>query len=133
LICDEHFPLRATDRLWEDLRIEPEDWVDYLLPEVAGRIEARLLPLRGAGRLILTSRLTRLECRVKPFRSADAGLPKQKIRPRARREGSVPGSALWRDWRKYRDRSEREGIVVPSRCEQVVQYHGGEARHSAES
>jgi predicted nucleic acid-binding protein len=37
-------------------------------------IEARLLPLRGAVRFILTSRLTRLECRVKPLRSADAVL-----------------------------------------------------------
>jgi predicted nucleic acid-binding protein len=37
-------------------------------------IEARLLPLRGTGRFILTSRLTRLECRVKPLRAADATL-----------------------------------------------------------
>ena len=34
-------------------------------------LEARLLPLRGTGRFILTSRLTRLECRVKPLRAGD--------------------------------------------------------------
>jgi len=34
-------------------------------------IEARLLPLRGSGRFLLTSRLTRLECRVKPLRTND--------------------------------------------------------------
>ena len=37
-------------------------------------IEARLLPLRGTGQFLLTSRLTRLECRVKPLREADARL-----------------------------------------------------------
>jgi len=37
-------------------------------------IEARLLPLRGTGRFLLTSRLTRLECRVRPLRDGDAGL-----------------------------------------------------------
>lgn len=34
-------------------------------------LEARLLPLRGTGRFLLTSRLTRLECRVKPLRTGD--------------------------------------------------------------
>jgi predicted nucleic acid-binding protein len=37
-------------------------------------IEARLQPLRGTGRFLLTSRLTRLECRVKPLRLGDAAL-----------------------------------------------------------
>ncbi len=37
-------------------------------------IEARLLPHRGAGQFLLTSRLTRLECRVKPLRSNDGPL-----------------------------------------------------------
>jgi uncharacterized protein len=37
-------------------------------------LEARLLPLRGTGRFLLTSRLTRLECRVKPVRANDAAL-----------------------------------------------------------
>jgi predicted nucleic acid-binding protein len=37
-------------------------------------LEARLLPLRGTGRFLLTSRLTRLECRVKPLRAGDAAL-----------------------------------------------------------
>jgi len=37
-------------------------------------LEARLLPLRGTGRFLLTSRLTRLECRVKPLRDGDAAL-----------------------------------------------------------
>jgi predicted nucleic acid-binding protein len=37
-------------------------------------IEARLLPLRGTGRFLLTSRLTRLECRVKPLREGNATL-----------------------------------------------------------
>jgi len=37
-------------------------------------LEARLLPLRGSGRFLLTSRLSRLECRVKPLRANDAGL-----------------------------------------------------------
>ena len=35
-------------------------------------IEARLKPLVGTGRYLLTSRLTRLECRVKPLRTGDA-------------------------------------------------------------
>jgi predicted nucleic acid-binding protein len=35
---------------------------------------ARLLPLRGTGRFLLTSRLTRLECRVKPLRANDTAL-----------------------------------------------------------
>ena len=30
-------PLRPAGRLWEDLWIGPEDWVDDLLPAVAGR------------------------------------------------------------------------------------------------
>ncbi len=37
-------------------------------------LDARLLPLRGTGRFLLTSRLTRLECRVKPLRAGDAAL-----------------------------------------------------------
>jgi predicted nucleic acid-binding protein len=37
-------------------------------------LEARLLPLRGTGRFLLTSRLTRLECRVKPLRVGDTAL-----------------------------------------------------------
>src|SRR5437764_11173123 len=37
-------------------------------------LEARLLPLRGTGRFLLTSRLTRLECRVKPLRANDTAL-----------------------------------------------------------
>ena len=37
-------------------------------------LEARLLPLRGSGRFLLTSRLTRLECRVKPLRANDTAL-----------------------------------------------------------
>ena len=37
-------------------------------------LEARLLPLRGTGRSLLTSRLSRLECRVKPLRAGDAAL-----------------------------------------------------------
>ena len=37
-------------------------------------LEARLLPLRGTGRFMLTSRLTLLECRVKPLRVNDAAL-----------------------------------------------------------
>ena len=36
--------------------------------------EARLLPLRGAGRFLLTSQLSRLECRTKPRRVGDAAL-----------------------------------------------------------
>jgi predicted nucleic acid-binding protein len=37
-------------------------------------IEARLMPLRGSGRFLVTSRLTRLECRVKPLRHRDTAL-----------------------------------------------------------
>jgi len=37
-------------------------------------IEARLGPLRGSSRFLLTSRLSRLECRVKPLRTGDAAL-----------------------------------------------------------
>jgi uncharacterized protein len=37
-------------------------------------IEKRLAPLRGTGRFLLTSRLTRLECRVKPMRAGDSAL-----------------------------------------------------------
>ena len=37
-------------------------------------LEARLLPYRGAGRFLLTSQLTRLECRVKPLRAKDVAL-----------------------------------------------------------
>jgi predicted nucleic acid-binding protein len=37
-------------------------------------LEARLAPLRGTGRFLLTSRLSRLECRVKPLRSGDSAL-----------------------------------------------------------
>lgn len=35
---------------------------------------SRLLPLRGTGRSLLTSRLTRMECRIKPLRNRDAAL-----------------------------------------------------------
>lgn len=37
-------------------------------------LESRLLPLRGTGRFLLTSRLTRLECRVKPLRANDVAV-----------------------------------------------------------
>jgi uncharacterized protein len=37
-------------------------------------IEARLLPLRGTGRFLLTSQLSRLKCRTKPLRVGDAVL-----------------------------------------------------------
>jgi uncharacterized protein len=37
-------------------------------------IEARLLPLRGTGRFLLASQLSRLECRVKPMRLGDKAL-----------------------------------------------------------
>ncbi len=37
-------------------------------------LEARLLPHRGKGPFLLTSRLTRLECQVKPLRSSDVSL-----------------------------------------------------------
>lgn len=39
-----------------------------------GPIEARLLPLRGSGRFLLTSQLSRLECRTKPLRVGDKAL-----------------------------------------------------------
>ena len=41
---------------------------------VRAPIEARLVPLRGTGRFLVTSRLSRLECRCKPLRSGDAVL-----------------------------------------------------------
>ena len=37
-------------------------------------LEARLLPFRGRGRFRFTSRLSGLECRVKPLRLGDAAL-----------------------------------------------------------
>jgi uncharacterized protein len=37
-------------------------------------LEARLLPLRGTGRFLWTSQLSRLECRTKPLRAADTSL-----------------------------------------------------------
>jgi predicted nucleic acid-binding protein len=37
-------------------------------------LEARLLPLRGTGRFLLTSQLSRLECRTKPMRDGDKSL-----------------------------------------------------------
>ena len=37
-------------------------------------LEARLRPLRGSGRFMLTSRLSRLACRVKPLRTGNAAL-----------------------------------------------------------
>jgi uncharacterized protein len=37
-------------------------------------LEGRLLPLRGTGRFLLTSQLTRLECRTKPLRAGDKPL-----------------------------------------------------------
>lgn len=37
-------------------------------------LESRLLPFRGHGRFIQTSRLTRLECRTKPLRENDQPL-----------------------------------------------------------
>lgn len=43
-------------------------------PAVRAPIEARLLPLRGTGRFLGTSRLSRLECRCKPLRAGDAVL-----------------------------------------------------------
>ena len=39
---------------------------------VRAPIEARLLPLRGTARFLATSRLSRLECRVKPLRNGDS-------------------------------------------------------------
>jgi predicted nucleic acid-binding protein len=43
-------------------------------PAVRAPIEARLVPLRGTGRFLATSRLSRLECRCKPLRSSDTVL-----------------------------------------------------------
>jgi predicted nucleic acid-binding protein len=43
-------------------------------PAVRAPIEARLLPLRGTGRFLATSRLSRLECRCRPLRAGDAAL-----------------------------------------------------------
>ena len=43
-------------------------------PAVRAPIEARLLPLRGTGRFLVTSRLSRLECRCKPLRAGDTVL-----------------------------------------------------------
>ena len=40
-------------------------------PAVRAPLEARLLPLRGTGRFLATSRLGRLECRCKPLRASD--------------------------------------------------------------
>jgi predicted nucleic acid-binding protein len=37
-------------------------------------LEAKLLPYRGTGLFLLTSQLTRLECRVQPLRANDGGL-----------------------------------------------------------
>jgi predicted nucleic acid-binding protein len=37
-------------------------------------LEARLNPLRGTGRFLLTSRLSRLECRVRPLRANDSAV-----------------------------------------------------------
>jgi predicted nucleic acid-binding protein len=44
------------------------------VPAVRAPIEARLLPLRGTGRFLATSRLSRLECRCKPLRASDSAL-----------------------------------------------------------
>jgi predicted nucleic acid-binding protein len=43
-------------------------------PAARAPIETRLNPLRGTGRFLATSRLTRLECRVRPLRSNDSKL-----------------------------------------------------------
>jgi predicted nucleic acid-binding protein len=43
-------------------------------PAVRAPIEARLLPFRGTGRFLATSRLSRLECRCKPLRAGDTVL-----------------------------------------------------------
>ena len=43
-------------------------------PAARAPLEARLLPYRGTPQSLLTSRLTRLECRVKPMRGGDAAL-----------------------------------------------------------
>jgi predicted nucleic acid-binding protein len=44
------------------------------IPAVRAPIELRLLPLRGTGRFLGTSRLSRLECRCKPLRAGDTAL-----------------------------------------------------------
>ena len=44
---------------------------------VRAPIEARLLPFKGSGPFLLTSRLTQLECRVMPLRNADSALLQQ--------------------------------------------------------
>jgi predicted nucleic acid-binding protein len=44
------------------------------LPAVRAPIEARLLPLRGTGRFLTTSRLSRLECRCEPLHAGDTVL-----------------------------------------------------------
>ena len=41
---------------------------------VRAPLEARLRPLRGTGRFLAPSRLSRLECRCKPLRASDAAL-----------------------------------------------------------
>jgi predicted nucleic acid-binding protein len=41
---------------------------------VRAPLEARLSPLRGTGRFLATSRLSRLECRCKPLRASDTAL-----------------------------------------------------------
>ncbi len=43
-------------------------------PVARAPLEARLTPYRGVAGSLLTSRLTRLECRVKPLRDGDAAL-----------------------------------------------------------
>lgn len=43
-------------------------------PATRAPLETRLQPLRGTGRFLLTSRLIRLECRVKPLRNSDVAL-----------------------------------------------------------
>ena len=43
-------------------------------PATRAPLEARLAPYRGVAGSLLTSRLTRLECRVKPLRDGDATL-----------------------------------------------------------
>lgn len=43
-------------------------------PIVRAPIKTRFLPLRGTGRFLATSRLSRLECRCKPLRDGDGAL-----------------------------------------------------------
>lgn len=43
-------------------------------PAVRAPIESRLLPLRGTAGFLVTSRLSRLECRCKPLREANVPL-----------------------------------------------------------